>query len=66
MKRFAMLLAAVGIRLVEGHAMAAIGEGANQTAVVGRSPVPVGRHQARSEERNVEAGAHASTSETAC
>ena len=48
----AMLLAAVGVGLVERDAMAASVERAHDPAIVCRRPVPIRRNQARCKERD--------------
>jgi hypothetical protein len=54
----AVLLALERVGLVEGDAMAAASERADDAAVVGRRTVPVGRDQAGAEERDIEAVGH--------
>ena len=55
----AVLLPFEGVGLVESDPMATLGEVADDAAVVGGRAVPVGGDEARSEEGDVEAAAHA-------
>lgn len=53
-----MLLSAVGVRLVEDRAVPERVQGADDAAVVGRGPVPMGRQQTGSKERDVKSHGH--------
>ena len=56
----AVLLPFEGVGLVEGDAVAALGERPQDAAVVGGGAVPVGGDEARSEEGDFQSGAHGS------
>src|SRR5205085_836689 len=51
-----VVLPSEGVGLVEGDRVAALRERADDAAVIGRGSVPVGRHEARAEERDLQEG----------